>query len=170
MCKLKYLAIFFLCFMTVGAFAQTATDSVKVEGQTVVNAKASKKASKKQKVESAEPMVEIKTAYIIGIGAAFGDSLVYITQINQLNDVHFAKKTNFLLRRVEYSYQLRDFLEQTLGLENRTCSVLYFNKLKKAQKARKKLMERYLKAENTVVETVTRDTFSFKRLDYGEEQ
>lgn len=69
---------------------------------------------------------------------------------------------------MEYSYQLKTFLEQTLGLENRTCSVLYFDKLKKALKARHKLLERYLKAENTVVQSVNQETFAFKPLDYDD--
>ena len=69
---------------------------------------------------------------------------------------------------MEYSYQLKMFLEQTLGLENRTCSVLYSDKLKKALKTRRKLLEKYLKADNTAVQSVNKETFAFKRLDYDD--
>ncbi|MBR4365943.1 MAG: hypothetical protein IKP43_04080 [Bacteroidaceae bacterium] len=190
MCKFKYLVILFFCFAALSGYAQNPSETDGMSEQTTTNVagkkgkkdKSDRKGKKKDRkvkdsadtnmnvVQEQVSNVVMKPAYIIGVGAAFGDSLVYITEVNRIDNVHFTKKTNFLQRRVEYSYQFKEFLEQTLGLENRTCSVIYYDKLKKALKARRKLMGKYLKAENTVVQSVNQETFAFKRLDYGEEQ
>ena len=187
MCKFRYLILLLFCLTALSGFSQnptggegkneqaTATDSGKQEkGKTD---KKDKKKDRKKKdsadtnmnvVQEQVSNVVMKPAYIIGVGAAFGDSLVYITEVNKVDNAYFTRKTNFLDRRMEYSYQLKTFLEQTLGLENRTCSVLYFDKLKKALKTRRKLLEKYLKADNTVVQSVNHETFAFKRLDYDD--
>ncbi len=183
MCKFRYLIILFFCVTALSGFAQNSSDTDAASEQTTTDVagnnkgKIDKKKDRKKKdsadtnmnvVQEQVNNVLMKPAYIIGVGAAFGDSLVYITEVNKVDHAYFTKKTNFLDRRMEYSYQLKTFLEQTLGLENRTCSVLYFDKLKKALKARHKLLERYLKAENTVVQSVNQETFAFKPLDYDD--
>ncbi len=190
MCKFKYLVILFFCITALSGFAQNptsaegdvnpavSTDSGKHHKKDKSDKK-NKKKDRKEKgsigtnmnvVQEQGRIVEMKPAYIIGVGAAFGDSLVYITEVNMVDKAYFTKKTNFLQRRMEYSYQFKEFLEHTLGLENRTCSVIYYDKLGKALKARKKLLQKYLKAENTAVQSVNQETFAFKRLDYGDEQ
>ena len=189
MCKFRYLILIFLCVSALSGFAQNPVDTSDMPQSAQVGkagkadkkdkkAKKSKKKDRKDKdsvdtnmnvVQEQVRNVVMKPAYIIGVGAAFGDSLVYITEVNKVDRAYFTKKTKFLDRRMEYSYQFKNFLEQTLGLENRTCSVIFSDKLKKALKMRRKLLARYLKSEDVAVQSVNQDTFSFKQLDYASE-
>ena len=193
MSRFKYFIILFFCISALNGFAQDPVDSDgTTEPSTSVNKSDKKgkkdKADKKDKKGKKDrkkrdstgtnlnvgqeqvSIVEMKPAYIIGVGAAFGDTLVYITEVNKVENARFTKKYNFLDRRMEYSYQFKNFLEQTLGLEDRTCSIVFYDKLKKALKARRKLMERYLKASDVSLQSVNKETFSFKPLEYNEEE
>ena len=190
MSRFKYFAILSLCLFALNGFAWSPTNTDTTPGTTtnVSNKdkkgkkdKADKKDKKKDrkkrnsadtdKIVGQEQVMNVvmKPAYIIGVGAAFGDTLVYITEVNKIENARFTKKYNFLDRRMEYSTQFKNFLEQTLGLENRTCSVIVHDKLKKALKERKKLIEKYLKSKDVSLQSVNQETFSFKSLDYGEE-
>ena len=87
---------------------------------------------------------EAKTAYIFGFAASFNDSTVYITPVQQLDSAYITSKNHFLVNRENYSYQLRDYLEQQ-GAGNRTCIVMYDTDQKKAEKKWIKLYEHYTK-------------------------
>ena len=51
-----------------------------------------------------------KPVYMFGVGASFKDSVVYFTEV-QLVDSVVLDKNGFLPSRVQYSYQLKNFLE-----------------------------------------------------------
>ena len=55
---------------------------------------------------------EAKTAYIFGFASSFNDSTVYFTSVQQVDSAYFTGKSKFLVGRDNYSYQLRDYLEQ----------------------------------------------------------
>src|SRR5574344_1942433 len=80
--------------------------------------------------------------YAYGFAASFNDSTVYITDIQTIDTAWLAKKTNFLLSRDNYSYQLRDYLASK-GEQFRTCLISYSTKQKKANKKYKKLVAKY---------------------------
>jgi len=67
--------------------------------------------------------------YMVGVAASFTDSLIYFTDIEQLQGIHIGK-SRMLPDRELYSQQLKTHLEQEEGLTNRTCFV-YFSKKKK---------------------------------------
>ncbi len=85
---------------------------------------------------------EPRTAYIFGFASSFNDSTVYFTSVQQIDSVYFTNKGRFLNNRENYSYQLRDYLEQT-GAGNRTCIVIFDRSQKKAEKKWNKLYLRY---------------------------
>lgn len=87
---------------------------------------------------------EPKTAYMFGFASSFNDSTVYITAVQQVDSVYITGKAKFLVSRENYSYQLRDYLEQQ-GAGYRTCSVFFDLDQKKAEKKWTKLYDRYAK-------------------------
>lgn len=123
---------------------------------------------------------EAKTAYIFGFASSFNDSTVYITNLQKLDSTYFSNKGKFLVNRENYSYQLRDYLEQQ-GCGNRTCIVMFDTKQKNAQKKWAKLYDRYTKkpkAKKTkngqqkdeaptpyIVKRIDNSQFSFKAIE-----
>ncbi len=87
---------------------------------------------------------EAKTAYIFGLATSFNDSTVYFTSVQQVDSAYINSKTKFLASRENYSYQLRDYLEQQ-GAGNRTCTVIFDTDQKKAEKKWSKIYDRYTK-------------------------
>ena len=75
--------------------------------------------------------------YIYGFAASFNDSIIYFTNVQELNNVWVEKKHKELDVRQLYSQQLRDYLK-TQGLANRTCIVV-------ANPNRAKLEKQFLK-------------------------
>lgn len=71
-----------------------------------------------------------KSVYIVGVSASFTDSLVYFTEIQLLDSVRL-DKNKMLPERSQYSYQLKNYLENEEGLTNRTCFVYFSNSRKK---------------------------------------
>ncbi len=88
---------------------------------------------------------EMKTTYMFGFAASFNDSTVYVTDIQKVDSAFFDSKTNFLVSRDNYSYQLRDYLAEQ-GYKNRTCFVTYANSKEKAEKKFNKLVNKYSRA------------------------
>lgn len=104
-----------------------------------------------------------ETVYIVGVSASFSDSLMYFTDIQVLDDIHL-DKNNFLPDRMQYSYQLKDYLEREEGLTNRTCFVLFDTNRKKLDKRIFKMKRRYQKESKMFVQQVNPNTFHFRAL------
>lgn len=85
-----------------------------------------------------------KSVYIVGVSASFTDSLVYFTEIQLLDSVRL-DKNKMLPERSQYSYQLKNYLENEEGLTNRTCFVYFSNSRKKLQKTINKMKIKYQK-------------------------
>ncbi len=85
---------------------------------------------------------EVRKAYMYGIATSFNDSTIYLTHIQEVDSAWFTSKYHFLISRENYSYQLRDFLENH-GDGNRTCSVMFGFDKKKVEKKWNKLYAKY---------------------------
>ena len=81
--------------------------------------------------------------YMFGLSASFKDSIIYVTDIQNVEGAWLDKKTKFLLNRDEYSHQLKEYLSEKLQQPNRVCMVFYYTKKKKAEKEFLKLMKKY---------------------------
>ena len=103
-----------------------------------------------------------KPVYIVGVSASFTDSLVYFTEIQLLDSVHL-DNSKMLPERAQYSYQLKNYLENEEGLTNRTCFVYYSNNKKKLQKTVTKMKTKYQKGKTMLMRQVNPNAFQFKK-------
>ena len=102
--------------------------------------------------------------YLAGVSASFADSLVFFTDI-QFVDSAAVDEKDMLVGRASYSYQLKDYLEQKQGEQNRTCFMFFNRKKAKLDKEMKKLKEKYQKGGTLVIRDVD-SAFHFEKPEY----
>ena len=73
-------------------------------------------------------------AYLFGFVANFTDSVVYFTDIQEVENVTILKKNKFLQNRDQYSEQLRYYFANKLDMPHRTCIVSFALTRKEAEK------------------------------------
>ena len=81
--------------------------------------------------------VSVPKMYIFGMAASFSDTIIYFTNVQEIENAWIDTKGNMLLGRNFYSMELRNYLKYQ-GADNRTCIVV-------ANKKRSKLEKKYLK-------------------------
>lgn len=99
--------------------------------------------------------------FLVGASASFSDSLVYITDIQFLDSASVSDK-GLLEGRVQYSMQLKDYLEGKKGMKDRTCFMFFSEKKNKLEKQLKKLRAKYEKGGTLTLKTVDSD-FKFTK-------
>ena len=104
--------------------------------------------------------------YLFGVGAAFGDSLLFVTEVHEFPGVELEKKTRFLKGRSEYMAQLKLYLEDVLGLPHRTCAIYFSDSKKSIFKQYAKLMKRYKGRPDISLHHLGRNAFNFTPLYY----
>lgn len=102
--------------------------------------------------------------YLAGVSASFADSLVFFTDIQFVDSAAIDEK-DMLVGRASYSYQLKDYLEQKQGEQNRTCFMFFNRKKAKLEKEMKKLKEKYQKGGTLVIRDVD-SSFKFEKPEY----
>ena len=115
---------------------------------------------------SAKPL-KTNQVYMFGFSASFKDSVIYVTDIQNVPGTWVESKNKFLLLRDEYSRQMKDYLEEKLQQEKRVCVVFYYLKKKKAEKEFLKLMKKYKKGYE--VRYVNEKDFKFEAIDMTEQ-
>ena len=91
--------------------------------------------------------------------------MVYFTEV-QLVDSVVLDKNGFLPSRVQYSYQLKNFLEYQKGKLDYTCAVYFSEHKAKLEKEFSKVRKQYEKGDTYVLETVKSTEFVFKKPTY----
>lgn len=127
------------------------------------------KKEKKKKVQDEDVFGKVDgKVYIFGCSSEFGDSVIYITEIQEVDSTALMKKTKFLPYRSDYSQQLKDKLEsKTFSLKNQTCSVFFSDKKAKLEKKYAKIKKRYLTKFQMKVVPLSQSEFKFVHpLDY----
>jgi len=118
--------------------------------------------------------IQAKQLYMFGFSASFKDSVVYVTDIQPVEGAWIDSKTKFLLGRDNYSYQLRDYLANTLQQPQRVCLVLYATSFKKAERLFVKLKKKYTgtkkKPAHYDVRFISQQDFRFQPVDMSQEQ
>ena len=109
----------------------------------------------------------VQKVYAYGFSASFKDSVVYFTEIQEIDSAWVGVKTKFLEGRENYSYQLRDYLADR-GMEHRTCIICYSSKLKKTKKKFTKMMDSYSKNGKYDIRLIKEDEFKFKCVEPSE--
>ena len=102
--------------------------------------------------------------YIFGVSASFNDSIVYFTDIQIIDSAWIEERGNMLLGRLEYSYQLRSFVNAR-GEANRTCLVAFAFKekdiMKKYQHMKKQFTGSKKRPTKYDVREIDEDEFKF---------
>lgn len=108
--------------------------------------------------------------YMFGFSASFQDSIVYMTDVQEVEGAWYDTKTKFLMGRQHYSYQLKDFLANNKQQPNRVCVVMYALTRKEAEKKFIKLRKEYtIKAKGKYdVRYLTTADFQFQPVDMSE--
>ena len=116
--------------------------------------------------------VKARHMYIFGFAASFKDSVVYMTEIQDVQGAMYEKKTKFLLGRDSYSDQLKAHFKEKMQLSDRVCMVMFSTSKKKAEKKYMKLRKKYMgdkKHPSTYeVRYVTIQDFQFEAVGLDE--
>lgn len=102
-----------------------------------------------------------KGVYIAGVSASFTDSLIYFTDIQYIDSVVIGKD-GLLPNRSEYSGQLDVYLEQKMGVPNRTCFIYFNEKKAKLEKTLKEMKGKYQKDGKSILRETGAD-FKFSK-------
>lgn len=110
--------------------------------------------------------------YMFGFSASFKDSTIYITDIQDVKGAWIDNKSQFLLSRDNYSYQLKEYFTEKMQQPDRVCMVFYATSQAQAGKLMKKLMKKYVptakkkgSAEPYDVRQLTTTDFQFTPID-----
>ena len=116
--------------------------------------------------------VQPKHMYMFGFAASFKDSVVYMTEIQDVKGAWYDTKSKFLLGRDNYSAQLKEHFKEKLLMPDRVCMVLFSKSMKKAEKKYLKLRKKYLSNKKHTstyeVRYVTTQDFKFEPVDLSE--
>ena len=114
---------------------------------------------------------KVPHAYMFGFAASFNDSLIFFTDIQQVDSVWLTKKKGFLAGKSNYAYQLRNYCEEKMELPKRTCVIVSSVKRKDVEKKYKKMMKKYVgkKAKNYDVRYISSSDFKFHVVDMSTE-
>lgn len=118
-------------------------------------------------IAEAKPIKSSHT-YMFGFSASFKDSVVYITDIQDVQGAWIDSKTKFLLARDEYSRQLKSYLCDSLQQQDRVCLVIFQMTKRKAEKEYLKLMKKYKKGYE--LRYVNAKEFLFKPIDMSPDE
>lgn len=102
--------------------------------------------------------------YLFGFSASFQDSIIYMTDVQELNGVWYDTKTKIVYERRQYSDQLKTFLTESKQRPNRVCVVMFAPSRKKAEKLFIKMRKEYtVKAKGKYdVRYLTNTEFQFR--------
>jgi hypothetical protein len=108
-------------------------------------------------------IVCVPKLYAFGFSASFNDSIVYFTEIQEIDSAWINDKTDFLISRDNYSYQLKNYFT-SIGQEHRTCIISFALKRKDIEKKYRKIKEKYVKAGNFSIKTLGKNDFHFTAI------
>lgn len=101
--------------------------------------------------------------YAFGVSTSFNDSTVYITDIQELDSAWVDSKTNFLLNREDYSYQMNTYFNE-LGQKHRTCVIIYDVNRAKLAKKFERAKKRYMGKNDVNVKYLSDKDFHFSPI------
>lgn len=118
---------------------------------------------------SAKPY-PVPKMYMFGFAASFNDTIVYFTNVIEVDSVWIESKNKFLLGRSTYSHQLRDYLGAAHHMPMRTCIVMYDQKRSNLEKKLIKMKKLYTKSKDGKthfdIRYLADDEFHFKAIDW----
>ena len=121
--------------------------------------------------------VKVPYLYMFGFSASFKDSVVYFTDVQDVQNAWIDKKTKFLLGRDNYSYQMKQYFTEH-QVQDRVCMVFYATSRSKAEKQLQKMKKKYVAdmqrgkkkpAVSYEVRYLSEQDFKFEAIDMSEE-
>jgi actin-related protein len=107
---------------------------------------------------------------MVGVGISLVDSMVFITDMQLVDSVTLEKKTNFLMDRQLYSFQLQRYLEQAYKRGPYIPSVFFSKSRKKMERRYLSLHKRYVESKELQMYLVDQGQFRFKAEEYIEQE
>lgn len=161
-----------LMLVSANLCAQDINDEEKIaEYQAKALEKKQKKALEKQlqnaKIDTRKAETYATPVYMFGVSAQFGDTIVYITDICEVDNAELTRKYDYLTFRSEYSYQFTQFLGDSYNCSNQTTSVFFDKNKKKLMKRFSKLVKRYMESKDMKAKMIGTDEFKFKVPDFA---
>lgn len=105
--------------------------------------------------------------YMFGFAASFNDSTVCFTDIQEVDSAYIDSKTKFLYSRENYSYQLRDYLEEQ-GFNTPTCITVFAFSRKEIEKKYAHFRRRYTDSGKYIVKEVSAPSFVYQAIKFEE--
>ncbi len=105
--------------------------------------------------------------YMFGFAASFNDSTVCFTNIQEVDSAYIDSKTKFLYSRENYSYQLRDYLEQQ-SFDSPTCITVFAFSRKDIEKKYARMRRRYTDNGKYIVKEVSSPDFEYQAIKFEE--
>ena len=127
-------------------------------------AKKEKKAKVKKVKETDEDYFFRKgkgTVYLFGVSQMLTDSLVFMTNIQQVDSIDIDKKTTTLPFRTELSTQFKEYLEEKRYARKQTSCVFFDSNRKKLSKKFYKIKKRYLDDSTAKIIIIDDEKFHF---------
>mgnify|MGYP007101843679 CR=1 FL=1 len=113
--------------------------------------------------------VVVPKMYMFAFAASFTDTIVYFSNVMEVDSVWIDSKNDFLIGRDTYSRQFREFLAEKKQMQNRTCVVFYGTKRQKVEKKYLKMKRLYTKSkdgkEHFDVRFLNDNEFNFRPFD-----
>ena len=110
--------------------------------------------------------------YMFGLAAAFTDTIVHFTTIQEVDSTWIDTKNKFLQNREDYSYQLREYMSNKLNMPHRTCMVFFNQNQKKLEKKLLKMKNLYTDPKKNQrhydMRIIDDSDFHFKSIPYTE--
>lgn len=114
--------------------------------------------------------VVLPKGYLFGFIANFTDSVVYFTDIQEVDSIWYDKSSHFLLGRDIYANQLRNYFTDNMKMPHRTCIVSFGLSRKDAEKKLVKMRKLYTdkKKGNYEVRNLNENQFRFSTVNMEE--
>lgn len=101
-----------------------------------------------------------ETVYLFGASFSLSDSVVYFTEIMPVDGAQLDKKTEFLLHRQYYAYELKDYMNFQENMSGRTSAVYFSTKRSKLEKTEAKLRKKLVEKDGKTIRYLG-DKFKF---------
>ena len=99
--------------------------------------------------------------FAYGVSYSFTDTIIYITSIQEIDSAWVDGKSEFLVDRNYYSYQLKEYFNKKNDM-NRVCAIFYAKKHKDITKKYIKMMKKFSKRKNIDIRQIPDTEFQFK--------
>ena len=123
-----------------------------------------KKLEKQEKIDTRRAETYTVPVYMFAVSAQFGDSIVYVTNLQKVDKAQLTRKYDYLAFRSDYSQQFNKYVTDSYFKANQVTSVVFDKNRKKALKRFNKILKLYERDKAMHLMLVTDDRFQFTAI------